>query len=197
MIIKKYEVINLPFDKKISELTEKEARLFNKWFADQIPIRRKILKEYIKSEDKELFSKLDFSPESLLVLGKWFETKISTMKMTKEERKRERENLGEFSMFVKPKKWTFTEETFSLFFDIGIYFGTVFTKKFKIVKWTYVTKPKNYVDRNWPILSGFKTNLNPVRLVDVLANQLLDRTQNYSRLKELYQIWEKFLIHKK
>src|SRR3989344_6410030 len=154
----KYKIIQLPFDKKIRDLTEREAKLFNEWFIKTIPDRLETLKKYIESEDKKTASQLDFSSASLVPLGQWFEKKISIREMTKKEIEKEKKSLYKFPD-VEPHKWAFTEETHSLFFDVGIYFGEVFVRKFKSIHWSYVTKPKSYIYRNWPILLGFKTDM--------------------------------------
>lgn len=180
-----YKIIKLPISKKINDLTEKEAKKFNEWFIKIIPDRLKILNDYVKEDDKKLASKLDLSPESLVPLGKWFANKISTRKRTKEEMEYEKSTLYKFPN-VEPEDWTFTEETFSLFFDMGMYLGSVFTKKFKSVKWFYVTKPKSYIDRNWSLLAGFKLEWCPIRAVNGFASKLLYKECDYTYLKYIY-----------
>lgn len=187
-----YKIIKLPTRKKIRDLTEKEAREFNDWFIKIIPERLEILKYYVREDNKKLASKLDFSPESLVPLGKWFATKIFTRKRTKEEMEYEKSVLYKFPG-VEPKDWTFIEETFSLFFDIGIYLGSVFTKKFKNVKWFYVTKPKSYIDKNWPLLDGFKLEWNPIGAIVKFTNKLVNKECDYTYLKYAYDYGEKRL----
>ncbi len=185
-MLKNYIIIQLPNkEKKINELNEREAKEFFQWFINIIPERLKMLKSSIESNDKRIASKLDFSPNSLIYLGEWFSKNISTRKRTKKEIRKEKSMLIKFPG-VKPKSWTLTGETMSLCFDIGIYLGTVFTKKFPEIKWTYVTKPKNYINRNWPLLNQFRVNWSPIRAVTGFVYGLLNGDDNSNGLKKIY-----------
>ena len=190
--MRNYKIIQLPTSKKINDLTEKEAKEFNDWFIKIIPKRINILKNYVKEDNKTIASKLDFSPESLVPLGEWFSTKVSTRKRTKEEIEQERLILYKFPD-IEPEGWTYTEETFSLFFDMGMYLGSVFIKKYKSVKWFYVTKPRSYIDRNWPLLDGFKLEWNPIGAVMKFTAKLINKECDYTYLKYIYDYGEKRL----
>lgn len=181
----KYQIIKLPFNKKINDLTEKEARQFNEWFIKIIPERLKILRDYVREDNKKLASELDLSPESLVPLGGWFNSQFSTRFRTENELEIEKKNLSKFPG-VEPQRWTYTEETKSLFFDIGIYLGSVFTNKFRNVNWKYVTKPKSYIDRNWPLLAGFTLDWNPIGAVNGFAARLIKKECDSTYLKFIY-----------
>ncbi len=188
IMLRDYKIIVLPFDKKINDLTEREAKDFFNWFLNITPKRLNILKETIRKYDKRIAVKLNYSPNSLLYLGTWFSKNVKARKRTKQEIKREQATLVQFPG-VKAEDWTLTEETFSLCFDVGIYFASIFLKRFKTIEWTYITKQKNNIDRNWPLLRGFRVNMNPIQLIITSIYGILDGTYDTKHLRKLYSIW--------
>jgi hypothetical protein len=84
--------------------------------------------------------------------------------------------------------WMFTDETFSLCFDVGMYLGEVFRRSLPGVKWSYHTKLKNS-NVNKPILEGFFTELPPIDLVLVFAAKIYERTASSGELIRLYDWW--------
>ncbi|GFI58921.1 hypothetical protein IMSAG025_02385 [Muribaculaceae bacterium] len=66
------------------ELTPKRAKEYFLWFKNEIPNRITMLWEYMKEERPES-QPFDYSPESLIPLWDWYETKIKQVPKTKKE----------------------------------------------------------------------------------------------------------------
>ena len=137
----------------------------------------------------------DKTPDSLLVLGKWFSQNVATMERPEEEKKAKAEELARLSDKLRPMyevpDWVLTERTFSLITDIGMYLGETFQANYSVIKWDLFIKTKLWADHQWPVLRGFgRTDIcNPLGLVHVLALGLVDGTRKAGGLHELYNIW--------
>ena len=64
------------------ELTPKRAKEYFLWFKNEIPNRITMLWEYMKEERPES-QPFDYSPESLIPLWDWYETKIKQVPQTR------------------------------------------------------------------------------------------------------------------
>ena len=66
------------------ELTAKQAKEYFNWYMEQIPCRLTKLWEYMK-QDRPEAGPFDYSPESLIPLWEWYETKIEQVPMSQKE----------------------------------------------------------------------------------------------------------------
>ena len=74
--------------------------------------------------------------------------------------------------------------------DIAIYFAEVMIRNSEgKLHWGYVTKPKNYINVNRPVVSGFKAgkNLNPSRSVYILTLRS-EEEKNEKRIYKHYGV---------
>lgn len=175
------------------ELTPKQAKEYFLWYTSEIPNRTALLWEYIKQERPET-EPFDYSPESLLPLWEWYETKIERVPMSKKE--------IEYQVTQYPK-WIeneirkevimkYTDETLSLALDISIYLGEMVLKNYPNLYWGYRTKPKNEFSANRPVilkLAGKRPYFNPSRIVFVLMVKF-SKGDNEDSLYDLYRYWE-------
>ncbi len=194
MDLKNYELVQFPFEGKFSDLSKEDSQRVFEWFLKAIPERLDFLFAVIKNEDKNLYKQLDYSQKSLIYIGEWLSRHVHKRNRTREEIRKEYENLNpKFKGHLEIEDWVLSDETISLCFDVGIYFSKVFQRKFKDVKWSYYTKPKNDIDVNKPILRGFKIPLNPFNIVLVFASKVVDKNQGSQYLYNLFEIWRKDL----
>ena len=79
--------------------------------------------------------------------------------------------------------------------DIGIYFGEVFIKNHKGLKWEqYFSRSKYDMDIGHMVIKGFgKIRLNSIWVIYVLASGLAEKIKDGTRLYELYNVWERYL----
>ena len=66
------------------ELTARQAKEYFNWYMEQIPNRITLLWEYMKQECPET-EPFDYSPESLIPLWEWYETKVQQVPMSQKE----------------------------------------------------------------------------------------------------------------
>ena len=171
------------------ELTPKRAKEYFLWFEQQISDRITLLWEYMKQErpDSQPF---DYSPESLLPLWEWYETKIKQVPMSKKE--------IEYEVSIKPK-WMeenvrkntmkFTDESLSLALDISIYLGETVVKNYPNLHWGYFTRPRQEFFARRPVILGLNRRVNyfaPSQRVFVCMIES-SKKQDKDRLYNLYR----------
>ncbi|MNC50609.1 hypothetical protein D3C75_998570 [compost metagenome] len=77
---------------------------------------------------------------------------------------------------------------------MGIYFGSVFLNEIRTLEWGVIYKPKNHVDINRPVITGFKKiELNPISVVNNISLTIVEETATENQLFELYNIWKEYL----
>lgn len=191
--MKNYRVIEFPFF-PFENLSSEQARFDFDWFMKAIPERLEILSTAIASQSREIFEKLDHSPESLTVLFQWLALHAHTRELSEEERKGEietiqnpilRERMGEN---IVPD-WTWTAETISLCFDTGIYLAKVLQNRYKNIKWTFLTSPKRYIYVNKPVLEGFDICMSPSDLTLACLRRIKKGTARADELGRIYKTW--------
>ena len=129
------------------------------------------------------------------MLGKWFEENVETEKLSEEEYKEKRAAVPDY---IEIQDWDITIKTRSLAVDIGIYFGEVFIKNHKGLKWEqYLTRSKYDMDIGHMVIKGFgKTRLNSIWKLYIIANCLADKTDTGAIVYELYTMLENRLDEK-
>ena len=174
------------------ELTPKQAKEYFKWYMEAIPHRITLLWNYIQQDCPEIKA-FDYSPESLISIWEWYETKIKQVPKSKEE--------IEYEVSIYPK-WMeeeiqkitmkFTDETLSLALDIATYLGEVVVKNHQYLYWGHYSRPKNEVAVNRPVILGLqskKRRFDPSRVVFVIMI-LSSKDHDKNQLYDLYRYWE-------
>ena len=136
----------------------------------------------------------DYSPESLIPLWRWYETIIVSEKKTEEEIEAEKKNTPEW-LHSQISEEKISMNTLKFGMDIAIYFAEVMIRNSEgTLHWGYVTKPKNYINVNRPVVSGFKAgkDLNPSRTVYVLTLKS-EEEKNEKRLYNSYYVWQQYI----
>jgi hypothetical protein len=188
-----YTLIKIPkeLDKSFFKMNKKEAQFYFDWFLNIKEERLKLLnRAIIESNVKEW--KFNFTMNSLTPLFNWFKSSITTRNKTQNEIKMEEEKItGFLKEYIDVGEKTFTDETVSICFDVSIYFGEVL-KREKNLEWSFVLKPKRYVDFAQPILvkKGAKMRLNPRRIIENVARDILDKSFEENELIKLYNVWK-------
>lgn len=185
----KYELMVSPFvDEKFEDFKKKQTEEYFQWYLGQIDHRIEVLNKWLEYEGEEI--ELDYSPESLIPLWKWYEKRIILENKTEEELEKERAKYPEWMRdYISPTEISI--ETLKFAADIAIYFAeTIIKNNQGKVYWGYFTKPKNRMSVNEPVVLGFKADvdLDP-RLIVVNCTSRSSRELQPTRLYEMYQIW--------
>lgn len=193
--MKNYAIIEFPYF-PFKELNEEKAKISFDWFVSIIPVRLEILFSSIKFQDESIYKSLDYSSASLIPLAAWLSRHCHTMERDPTKRFAEIQSIKNIQLRADGEHiipdWTWTPETLSLAYDVGIYLAKVFQKKSSKAVWTYFTKPKNHVYVNKPVLAGFDVPLSPSDLVrNCIARLSNQRENSYEELKKIHDYWER------
>lgn len=191
----KYEILIPPISKPFDQLSKKEAQQFFDWYTAAMNDRIAYLKRASGLE-------LDYSPDSLIPLWKWF-LKNAEIEITPEARLQEleRQLRSANSPFVKEVLADHAKqlslETEYMLQDIARYFGEVYVKNYPFIQWGFYSAPKNELNVNQPVLMGFPNRifpekkgvpLPPLHVVRVCALRLLSNKASKMDLYDLYNV---------
>ena len=188
----KYDILIPPLGKHIYKFNEQEAAYYFDWYMQKVPERIAYISKVCAKKMRVSEEKMDCSPESLLILWKWFRIKAKLEKAVHSEEEQNR----------KPNIYTNTQqlslETEYILRDVGMYLGETFRKNNPNIYWSYYTKPSNDFFVNHPLLKGFvdRTSGNPspvvfepIHMARMQAVRLLNHESKDEDLLNLYNLW--------
>ena len=183
-----YDMVCLPARKKeFKEFSKKEAEIYLKWYISEIDSRIFILKRFAKEDGCKC--NFDYSPESLIDLWSWFETKIYTEEKSTKELEEEYKKYPEWMHeFISSTKISI--ETYKIAWDVSVYFGEVLVRNNSELYYGFFSKPKSRMSVNKPVVLGFKHNMDvdPRQIIKVFSLRDL-KESNARALYETYLNW--------
>lgn len=192
-----YDILIPKLEKNIFSLSETETAEYFSWYMAQIPDRVAYVSKICAKELRIPPEKMDCSPESLLLLWKWFRRRAKTESVPRQTRQENKKNKTfPTNIWNNPRQLTL--ETEYILRDIGMYLGETFRKNHSNIYWTYYTKPRRDFFVNHPLLKGFAEIVNgepvpicfePIHMAGVQASKILKNKSNDSDLYNLYQWW--------
>jgi hypothetical protein len=190
-----YDILIPKLDKNIYELTEKEAALYFEWFMAMLPERVAYVSNICTMELGISADKLDCSPESLLLLWRWFLRRANTETVTYTEKNKDYKN---FPSRIWKNERKLTLETEYILRDVGMYLGETFRNHNPNLYWTYYTQPRRDFFVNHPLLKGFverafgqpfEASFEPIHMAGVQAAKIMNKTAKEVDLFNLYNMW--------
>ena len=187
-------------NKSFFEFTKVEAKEYLQWFLSIRDERASVLEVNVKKIYPEW--RADYKKGSLVNLYEWFAMQVAYRPMTASERKEVEEQISKTPLFagvIPIPEATFTDETVSISFDIGIYFGELLIRDIPLLKWTQKLNSTNYVYYAQPILSKSRSKVpvNPRSAIEGIARRILDKDTKEITFEMLYKNWfEKFIQEK-
>jgi hypothetical protein len=129
----------------------------------------------------------DFSAGSIQAACRWFATQV-------EVRQRIPEEMAELRKHslpgVKVSDQELSDRTFSLAFDLSVYFAECMRSAYAHLEWKQFLDDKLFVDYGQPVLVGLgRVPLNPFRIVTTFAYGVAKKEQPHDRLWELHLYW--------
>ncbi|OXA69793.1 hypothetical protein B0A67_18970 [Flavobacterium aquidurense] len=188
-----YTIINnLPIDYNFSSKTKEELKEYGLWFIENKNSRIKSLIDSVKSTPEFEKWEANFKLNSLKDLGKWLTRTIETEKLSKDQYNEKKAMVPDY---ITIKDWVLTIKSRSILVDTAIYFGETFIKENAGLKWEQsFSKNKKDVNHGHIIIKLKKMELNPVWLLYILGNKLVDKeSNNVDCLYNLFKVWEKFV----
>lgn len=184
-----YAIIQPPFELKFREMSRSDLLAYQNWFHSVMSARTLELTMAVKATPGFESWVPDFLPDSLSLLSKWFHCEVKTRSRTAAETT-EIESRLTFPIDVPYDE--LTNRTFSLAFDIGMYFGQVVVRTLPGTRWDQPMKNRKFADYGQPVIIGLGTTpLNPVRIAVTLAYAFAANEQPEDRLRVLFDIWSK------
>lgn len=197
----KYDLLVPPLGLECSKMTPKQVKENFDWFISKIPERMEYFRKRCSSDMDIEVGKLDFSAESILYIWKWFLKTAQVEKISKSEVEEMKVKYAQFGdSWVEYERFSVVTEF--ILRDIGMYIGQAFVQSSELITWSYVSKPKNLVHVNAPILIGFVDNrydppfrpqLEPIGAVRGQALRLLTNESKEADLFNLFTRWLDFV----
>jgi len=200
----KYDLLVPPFGSDYYSMTPKQVKENYEWFVSKIPERTRYLSNRIAEDLKIPISELNFSPDSLKTVWKWFLKTARVEKVSKEqvsEMEAQWGHLGEHWI----QREQLTVATQFILRDIGMYLGETFIATSKSIHWGYFMKPKNEVSAKRPVLLGFfyvgpengyqpfGMPFDPVGVLDGEAYKIISKTKKETDLYDLFIARQKYI----
>ncbi|MCC7171885.1 MAG: hypothetical protein IT459_15680 [Planctomycetes bacterium] len=183
----KYQPVAVPFARPFEDLSSTELVHYGAWFHDVAPARVQELTRAVTTTPGFESWLPDNTPASLGMLSRWFAGQAELRQLTPTE-------VGRLTAAAHipgtVPQTDLTERTYSLAFDIGMYFSQVALSSIPGVRWTQQCDERRDADFGQPVLIGFgRSSLNPVRIARVHARRLLDGKP--SDLQDVLGVWAK------
>ena len=178
-----YDYLVLPLGKSIYDLSPEETQEYFDWYMQMLPERVAYVSQVCARELGVPADRMDCSPESLILLWKWF-------------RRRAKKQPGPTP--GNPKQKVLTPETELLLLDADMYLGETLRKNVSGLSWSYYTEPKNDIFANHPLLTGFvdmttgkpfHAVFEPIHMAGVQACKHLRWESSSYDLYNLYCLW--------
>ena len=179
----RYDYLTLPLEKSVFDLSPAEAEAYFDWYMAKLPERVEYVSRVCAGELHIRRERMDCSPESLILLWKWFRT-------------RARKQPGPIP--GNPKQKVLTPETELLLLDVGMYLGETLRKNVPGIRWGFYTEPENDFFCNQPLLTGFvdlssgkpfHAVFQPIHMAGIQARKLLRRESGDHDLYNIYCLW--------
>lgn len=159
---------------------------YEDWFFENKDHRIKTIEKYIRTFAGFESLQMDFSINSLSEIGKWLETSIKSEQMPEEEYRRLR---SAYPPEIDIEKWDLTDLSYSILYDVGVYFGESIIHQFPNLKWMqYISASKLNVDVGHMVMQTKYKNcpMNPIWLIRILGFKLIDKKKDGNLLIELF-----------
>lgn len=196
-----YDFLVSPYGYHFRDMTPAQANGSFSWFMEHIPERVQYLRTRCAKDLDIAAALLDYAPESLVLIWRWFLKSARTQKTPKEELAKMEEGAKVFGQsFIN--RTQFTVATLYMLLDIGMYLGQCFVKNYPALTWAYYTKPKTDVYVNQPVISGFQVTYRgqqgpisfpPLHMARTQAGKLFAHTQDEQDLFNLFEYWRNYV----
>ena len=189
-----YTLIKRPLfaNKDFYDFTKKEAKEYLHWFLSIKDERIFILESWVKYVYPNWNA--SYTKESLIVLYEWFRKQVSYRPMTLDEKNRLEDQINITPLFIgiiPIPQTTFTDETVSICFDIGIYLGEMLINNLSGLQWFQKLTSKNYIDYAQPLIGKKESSVpvNPRRIVESVAQRIIENDPKQISFEKLYDDW--------
>lgn len=188
-----YPLIRIPTfaNKSFYDFTKAEAKEYLQWFLSIKNERISTLESHVKQSYDTW--EANYTKESLKDLYQWFSKTVAYRERTTDEKKEVENQISltpEYINVIPIPETIFTEETVSICFDAGLYFGETLIFNIPSLKWLQKLNSKNFIDFAQPLIGKkeSKVPINPRRIAESIAQRILDKDTPIT-FEMLYEKW--------
>jgi hypothetical protein len=199
-----YDLLVPPLGLDFQRMTQKQAEENFDWFISKIPERMAYFRSRCADDLDILPEDLNYSPESLFPVWRWFLKTARMEKTPEEELEKMKEAVRIFGeSFINREQ--FTVATKFIIRDIGMYVGQTYIMTYPQLYWHYRTKPRNSINLNQPLIAGFRAKymgnegdvyFQPIHMVEVQAANFFDKSQKETDLYGIFMKWVEYIPKK-
>ena len=171
-----YDLLVPPFNEDVTTMTGKQAKEYYDWFLQHIPERVDYFTKRCEDDLDLPAHSINYDPESLVPIWKWFLSTARLEKMPEEELIKMREGAKIFGDSYITKK-RLTVATHFIIRDIGIFLGEMWIHNYPQLYWTYSTQTKDSICANKPIIAGFQMTIGSVIVCKGKVNRKFEKTE--------------------
>jgi hypothetical protein len=183
-----YTTIQFPIPGSFSEMTPKQHVEHARWMISVSDERIAQLEAVVRASAGFETWIADNPISSFIELGPWFTQRVSTRPRTIAET--QSLNLGDLAGTEFDSGTELTEQTYSLCFDIGLYFARVMMEQHPSLKWAKARGGKKSIDFGQPVLTGFgRIDLNPITILVTAAWGATRGRDLRERFQMIYSNW--------
>lgn len=197
----KYDLLVPPLGLDFYNMTPKQAKENFEWFISKIPERMEYFRNRCASDLKIPVETLDYSPESLIVVWRWFLKTARMEKTPKDELDKMKEGAKVFGeSFINWEQFTIASQF--IMRDIGMYIGHTYILNYPQLYWHYYTKPKNEFNAKQPVIAGFRVKVmdkegdavfNPIKAAEGQAANFYEKKQKETDLYDAFMKWVEYI----
>jgi hypothetical protein len=181
-----YAIIQPPFTLRFREMSPQELTAYNDWFHSVVEDRVAILEREVRATPALAGWAADRSPASIDALGPWFASQVETRPRTASEK----DAVLSTAPWVSVPDHELTNRTFSLAYDVGIYFGLCVLAARPAAAWDQPLDNKKFADYGQPVVTGLgPVPLNPIRIAVTFAYGIAGGQKQGAGLRQLFDTW--------
>jgi hypothetical protein len=188
-----YLLVKIPAfaNKSFYEFTKSESKEFFKWFLSIRNERLSVMQTFVQLDYPSWH--LDYSNSSLAPLYEWLVRNSSYRPTTREEQfniEKQVAQTPQLSEIIPIPKVQFTEETVSMTFDAGVYFGESLIKNNGELRWIQKISSTNFIDYAQPLIArnNTKVPINPRRIMEGYVRRALNNEIEETPLHLLFEM---------
>lgn len=196
-----YDLLVPPEGCNYRAMTPAQAKRSFAWFLEHIPERMQYMRARCAKDLKISEERLDYSSESLVFVWRWF-IKTARIEKTPQEEVEQMEKAAVIFGESYVNRTQFTVATQYILRDVAMYLGQCYVKNYKVLTWSYRTKPKSDVYLNQPLVSGFQSvyegkckplSFPPLHMARVQAAKIFKSTQSSYDLHDIFEYWCQYI----
>lgn len=205
----KYELLVYPQEIGLENMTPEQGEEYVQWFLSKIPERMEYFRNRCAEDLGISVDELDYSPESLILVWRWFLKTARMEKVPREQLVQQRKAAGVLGDSFSATK-VFSVATHFIMYDIAMYVGQCFVLNYPSLHWCFCPQPEDSVTVNQPAITQFHVVIEmnlpkfrvveadsefyPIHMVGVQAASFYRNAQKETDLYNIFMKWAGWIV---